>query len=329
VHRVVLHFPLLLLMFLSSVTLATAGLPAADKKLSVQQAMRAAYGNVGKDNTSTKTYDGETILVAPLQFAQLPDENGEKVFLVTSGIFKGKNTCHPCAPPLDLFVFEKADGRWKLTVSLKAFGHAGEWGLPPVAADFVRIGPKSWALAISDGTTAMGETAHVIYLYRLDAKGIHKIFWSSTLLSYSEGCGPTYDNQGNEIPKRLVEFDGLEYCVFEETELFILPSTGRLYDLKTVTTDRVGSEGPDGKPVPEVVKEEYFQFDAGKNKYIPVEKRQTLGPAAALMDGNSNYRVAKANKLFDSPTSNHGWIRFKARYPYDKDSIAIMRMFDW
>jgi hypothetical protein len=31
------------------------------------------------------------------------------------------------------------------------------------------------------------------------------------------------------------------------------------------------------------------------------------------------------DRLFESPTSNHGWIRFKARYPEDKDSIAIVR----
>ena len=290
--------------------------------------MRAAYGNVGKDNTSTVKYDGETILVAPLQFAHLSGESGNKVFLVTSGILSGKNTFHSAAPPLDLFVFEKANGLWKLSVSSKAFDRAGQWGLPPVAADFVRIGPKRWALVISDGTTTMGDSEHYIALYRLDANGIHQVFSSFTLNSSSSMlCDNTFDKQGNEIQTRLVKFDGLEYCIFEETELFILPSSGPLYNLKAVTTDRVGSEGPNGKPVPKVIKEEYFRFDAGQNKYIPVDKSLTLGPATALLDENSNYRVAKANRLFDSPTSNHGWIRFKARYPGDKDSIAIMRMF--
>lgn len=325
-YRTVLYFLLNILMFLFSVTLATAGLPAADKKLSIQQAMRAAYGNVGRDNTSTKKYDGETILVAPLQFAYLSDENGDRVYLVTSGILEGKNTFHFAAPPLDCFVFEKTEGRWKLSVSSKDFVQIGQWGKPPVAVDFVKIGPSSWALAISDGTTTMGDSEHGIALYRLDANGIRPIFSALTLGSSSGMlCDNTFDKQGNEIPTRLVEFDGLGYCIFDETELFFLPSTGQLYDLKAVTTDRVGSEGPDGKPVPKVVKEEYFRFDAGQNKYIPVDKSQTLGPAAALMDANSNYRVAKANRLFESPTSNHGWIRFKARYPEDNESIAIVR----
>lgn len=324
-YRTVLHSLLFLLMFSSSVTLAVAGNPGGDARLSIRQAMRAAYGNVGKDNTSTLKHRGETVTVAPLYFAHPPDKNGDKVFLVTSEVHNEKNTCHACAPSLDYFVFEKANGRWKLSVSLEDFVELGQWGQPPVAVDFVKIGPQSWGVVISDGTSTYGSTEHTIVLFRRDSSGFRLIFSSLTLESHTEICEHTFDKQGNEIPTRFVEFDELEYCVFEETELFILPSSGPLYDLKAVTTDRVGSKAPDGKPVPKVVKEEYFRYDAGKNEYIPVDKSQTSGHEAPLLDENSNYRLAKAHRLFESPTSRHGWIRFKGRYPGDKESTAIVR----
>ena len=236
-HRIVPLFLLCPVMFLCSVTLAAAGQPKGDAGLSIQQAMRAAYGNVGEKNTSTFAYKEETITVTPLHFAHVSRENGDKALLVTNEILSEEYSCHFCAPLLGFFVFEKAGGRWKLSVSSKDFVRAGHWGGPPLAVDFVKIGPSSWALAIYDGfSDAGGAIEHSIALYRPDANGIHQIFKAITLEDYTQSCVFAGEKQGNEN-------EGLENCILDETELFILPSVGQLYDLKAVKTDIIGTKG--------------------------------------------------------------------------------------
>lgn len=289
VHRTVLYSLLCLLMFSSSLTLAAVSQHGGDAELSIQQAMRAAYGNVDDENTSTLEYDGELIAVKELHFAQVYGENGNKAFLVTNEILSEEHTCHFCSSLIGFFVFEKADGRWKLSVSSKDLIRAGHWGGAPWTVDFVKIGPSSWALAINDGFSDMGGGIEAsIALYRPDANGIHLIFTAITLEDGIPLCPPVEEEQSNDNA-------GREYCTLEVTELFLLPSSGHLYDLKTVTTELIGSKGPDGKSVPKVIEERYFRFDPEQNKYIPVDKSQTSGPAVPLLDENSNYRGKKRN----------------------------------
>lgn len=297
-HRCLLHFLLCLLMLSFSVTLAGGQINNANT-LSVREAMHTAYGNVGKENRSTTEYKGKTISVEVLHFASPSRDNGNKAFLVTNETRTEDNDCHACAPLIGFFVFEKSYRGWKLSSYSKNLVHAGVWGEPPTV-DLVKIGPERWALAINSGFSSLGDTEDYIALFLPDANGVHMVFSATTLEELEAMC----ERDENGI---VIDGNADGKCFSESTEVFVLPSSGRLYDLKSVKTDRVGKKGPDGKNIMTVIEEQYFRFDAGQNKYLPIDKDQTSGPAVLLLDENSNYRkkersfgISSGGELFDS-----------------------------
>jgi hypothetical protein len=290
-HRTVLHFLLFILMFLSGKTIAAAGHPGGDTGLSRQQAMRAAYGNVGSDNDSTLEYDGKTITFRPLAFVHVSDENGDKVFLVTYEV-RPVVSCYdsdPTGPLIGFFMFEKAGGRWKLSLSPKNLINAGVCWQAPNPVGVVKIGPSSWALAIHHGRADEMGLEYGIDLFLPDANGIHKIFETETVDGYTKDYSLGVSGYKGGNPLWCVAFKGQKFCKMYDTELFTLASSGRLYDLKAITMAVPGVEGPDGKVVPDVIEESYFRFDAGQIKYIPVDKSRTSGPETALFDKESAF----------------------------------------
>ncbi len=154
-------------------------------------------------------------------------------------------TCHACAPMMGMAVFSsEAGGSWRLTAWNPAMGEYGANG-KPYDRKLTRIGKENFALQISGGFSAQGQSLANAWFYGLDNA---QLIWEALTL------------QSNEFI-----IDGKILYENLNTSISFLPSEAEYFDARTTTKGhRIDQVGKTRIPVNESM---IYRYDAIKGNY--------------------------------------------------------------
>ena len=162
------------------------------------------------------------------------DKNGDRL------------TCHACAPMMGRAVFSReADGSWILTAWNPAMGEYGANG-KPYDRTLIQIGNEKYALQVSGGFSAQGQSLANAWFYGLDNA---QLIWEVQTLQSNE-----FIIDGRILLEKL------------NTTISFLPSDAAYFDAKTTTKGhRIDQVGKTRIPVNETM---LYRYDASKGTYL-------------------------------------------------------------